>query len=199
MRRLIGLIALVCCVNIAAAQTTAPADPADPTAAITALRNDLIDSFNKGDLPRLLSHLDDEVVVTWQNAEVCHGPTEVKQYYDKMMSGPDRRVQSVSAEPKVTGRRVMGDWAITWGEMNDHFVLTDGMEISPNSHFTATTVKRGGEWKVAAFHVSMNAFDNPIIGYAVKKSMLVAATVASLGGLLIGFLASRALRRSKEV
>ena len=78
------------------------------TQAIGLLRQELIDSFNKGDLDRLLSHLDPDVVITWQNGEVCRGPTAVRAYYDKMMKGPDRRVEKVSADPKVDDRHVAG-------------------------------------------------------------------------------------------
>jgi ketosteroid isomerase-like protein len=192
MRRITWLLTLSVFAGVAGAQATAPATPADPTAAIAVLRNDLIDSFNKGDLPRLLSHLDDDAVITWQNGEVCHGPAELKSYYDKMMTGPDRRVQSAQAEPKVTGRQVYGDWAVTWGEMNDHFVL------SPASRFTATTVRRGDVWKVAAFHVSMNAFDNPILSYAVKRTVGFTAAVAGVVGLVIGLIAGRMSRKTKQ-
>src|SRR5215207_7681082 len=103
---------------------------ADPTEAITLLRQELIDSFNKGDLDRLLSHLDPDVVITWQNAEVCRGPGDVRAYYAKMMTGPERRVEKVSSDPKVDGRHVYGDWAVSWGRMNDHFVLTDGSDFN---------------------------------------------------------------------
>src|SRR4051812_98418 len=158
-----------------AAPTTAPSEAAavkvdDPTQAITQLRQELIDSFNKGDLDRVLSHLDPDVVITWQNGEVCRGPGEVRAYYDKMMKGPDRRVDKVSADPKVDDRHVYGDWAVSWGSMNDTFVLTDGSKLAFNSRFTATIAKRGDVWKVTSFHVSVNAFDNPILGYAAKKA-----------------------------
>ena len=178
----------------ATAPTTAPTSAAtgvatdDPTQAITLLRQELIDSFNKADLDRLLSHLDPDVVITWQNAEVCRGPEAVRAYYEKMMKGPDRRVEKVSADPKVDDRHVYGDWAVSWGSMNDHFVLTDGSELSMNSRFTATIAKRGDVWKVSSFHVSVNAFDNPILSYAAKKAGTWALMLGGLVGLLLGVL-----------
>lgn len=186
MRFRLFLLAATSWATIAAAQTTTPVTTPDATAAIAMLRDDLIDSFNQGDLPRLLSHLDDDVVVTWQNGEVCRGPDEVKRYYDKMMTGPDRRVQRVHAEPKVTDRHVYGDWAVSWGEMNDHFVLTDGTDLDFGSRFTATTAKRGEVWKVTSFHASVNAFDNAILSYAQKRVGLIAAAVTGVAGLIVG-------------
>jgi uncharacterized protein (TIGR02246 family) len=171
----------------------------DPTQAIGQLRQELIDSFNKGDLDRLLSHLDPDVVITWQNGEVCRGPAAVRAYYDKMMKGPERRVEKVSADPKVDDRHVYGDWAVSWGSMNDHFTLTDGSELGMNSRFTATIARRGDVWKVTSFHASVNAFDNPILGYAAQKAGTWSLVIGGVIGLLIGAVAglyiARRLRR----
>src|SRR4051794_23590648 len=50
--------------------TTSAVTAPDPTAAINQLRTELVDAFNKGDVDRMLLHLDDEIIVTWQNGEV---------------------------------------------------------------------------------------------------------------------------------
>src|SRR5688500_9167564 len=182
------------------APATAPAGvtAADPTQAINLLRQELVDSFNKGDLDRLLSHLDPDVVITWQNAEVCRGPEAVRAYYDKMMTGPDRRVENVSADPKVDDRHVYGDWAVSWGSMNDRFVLTDGSDLSMNSRFTASIARRGDVWKVTSFHVSVNAFDNPILGIAARKAGGWSLTIGLIVGLLIGLIAGMLMKRSRR-
>ena len=201
-------LALIASVACASAQTSPAPDPTtapaaavtsdDPTQAINLLRLELIDSFNQGDLDRLLSHLDPDVVITWQNAEVCRGPAEVRAYYDKMMTGPERRVDKVSADPKVDDRHVYGDWAVSWGSMNDHFVLTDGSDLNMNSRFTATIARRGDTWKVTSFHTSVNAFENPILGYAAKKAGTWALTIGLVAGLLIGLIAGMLIKRRRE-
>ena len=179
------------------AQATVPVTSDDPKIAISTLREELIGSFNKGDLPRLLSHLDPDVVVTWQNSEVCRGPNEVKAYYDKMMTGSERRVKSVHADPKITDRHLYNDWAVSWGTMNDEFILADGTQLKLDSKFTATIARRGSEWKVTSFHVSGNLFENPIVGYAVKRTALMSAAIAGVIGLAIGFIAARFLKNRK--
>lgn len=201
MNRIARALALVILAgsSIAIAQTTQPVTTTDPTVAIGALRTELIDSFNKADLPRLLSHLDEDVVVTWQNGEVCRGPAQVKAYYDKMMTGPDRRVQSVKADPKVTDRHIYDDgkWAVSWGELNDHFTLTDGSDLAMNSRFTATIARRGDEWKVTSFHVSVNAFDNPVLRLAAKKTALWTGVVVGVIALVVGVIAGRLIARRR--
>jgi ketosteroid isomerase-like protein len=180
------------------AQTTAPVVVDDPAVAIGALRNELIDSFNKGEVDRLLSHLDPDVVVTWQNGEVCRGPAQVKAYYDKMMTGPDRVVQSVSSDPKVADRHIYGDWAVSWGEMNDHFKLTDGSDLSMGSRFTATIARRGDTWKVTSFHASVNAFDNSILDLYVRKTALWSSVVAGFIALVAGLAVGRWVLKARK-
>lgn len=192
----LSLACLICSSGLA--QTTAPVIADDPSIAISALRTELIDSFNKGDLDRLLSHLDPDVVVTWQNGEVCRGPQQVKAYYDKMMTGPNRIVQSVSSDPKVTDRHVYGDWAVSWGEMNDHFKLTDGSDLRMGSKFTATIARRGDAWKVTSFHASVNAFDNSILSIAVKKTALWTGVVAGAISLIVGLAFGRFAMKARK-
>src|SRR5262249_11029639 len=171
-KNLIVVLSLTLLFSTALAQTNPSSSEVDQ--AITRLREGLIDSFNKDDIDRLLTFLDTNAVVTWQNGEVCEGTAAVKAYYDKMMKGDHPVVSKVASEPKVLGRHIQGDWAVSWGELNDHFLLTDGRDLPLNSHFTATIAKRGDVWKVSAFHASVNAFNNPITAIAVKKISLVA-------------------------
>src|SRR5216110_1130709 len=98
---LILAMVLFAAVATAHAQTTAGVTEADPIKAINLLRTELIDSFNKGDVNRLLSHLDPDVVVTWQNGEVCRGPDAVKAFHERMMTGPNHVVAKLSANPVV--------------------------------------------------------------------------------------------------
>jgi hypothetical protein len=66
-----------------------------------------------------------------------------------------------------------------------------------NSRFTATIARRGEEWKVTSFHVSVNAFDNPILGYAAKKSGGWALTIGGVVGTLIGLIAGFMIKRRR--
>ncbi len=79
--------------------------------------------------------------------------------------------------------------------MNDHFKLTDGRDLDMNSKFTATLARRGDEWKVSSFHLSVNAFDNSILRLVATKSATWAGGIAGVVALLIGVLIGRAMRR----
>jgi ketosteroid isomerase-like protein len=192
-QKLLVMLSLTLLLNTALAQTNS----SEVDKAIARLREGLIDSFSKGDIERLLTFLDTNVVVTWQNGEVCEGTAAVRAYYDKMMKGEHPLVSKVTSEPKVLGRHVQGDWAVSWGELNDHFLLSDGRDLPLNSHFTATIARRGDSWKVSAFHASVNAFSNPITGQAVKKMALVAGIGGIITGVLVGLVIA-SLRRPKN-
>jgi ketosteroid isomerase-like protein len=187
------------CLLAGAASAQTPVVPAsvDPTEAITRLREGLVDSFNKRDIERLLSHLDTNVVVTWQNGEVSKGPEGVRAYYQKMMSGDRPVVRSVLAKPEVEGRHVYGDWAVSWGNLNDTFTLTDGKELPFNSRFTATITRRGDRWLVTAFHASLNVFQNPVLTLAAKKLGLVTGLAGLLLGAVLGLLLGRLFVRRR--
>ena len=166
---------------------TAPA-PTDETAeqAISRLREGMVESFNRGDIDRLLTFLDTNAVVTWQNGEVCEGQSAVKAFHLRMMSGTNPVVSKVTADPKVLGRHIQGDWAVSWGNLNDHFLLTDGSDLPLKSHFTATIARRGDEWRITAIHLSVNAFDNPVTSLAIKKVTWLVAGIALPAGLIAG-------------
>lgn len=174
------------------AQTTAAADEASK--AIDTLRAGLVDTFTKGDIEGLLQHLATNVVVTWQNGEVCRGREAVRAFYNRMMTGEKPVVREIKSAPEVLGRQVQGDWAVSWGNLHDHFVLTDGSDLAFNSVFTATVAKHGDRWFVTAFHTSTNVFDNPVLALAARKAALWTGIAAVAVGLLAGFFIGRKKR-----
>lgn len=183
----------------AAIPATNPVTHPDPDRAIGLLRSELVDAFNKVEMDRLLSHLDPDVVVTWQNAEVCRGPHAVRAFYERMLVGPDRVVRRISANPTVDDRHVYdGTWAVSWGNMHDAFELNDGSGFTFDSRFTATIARRGDAWKVVAFHASVDAFDNPIIGIAAKKAGTWAGAGGGVVGLLIGAIVASLVSRRRN-
>jgi ketosteroid isomerase-like protein len=194
---LIIFLALIS-VSVSASAQVGQSTQSEVDQAITHLREGLVGSFNQGDMDKLLTYLDTNAVVTWQNGEVCEGPAAVKAYYVRMMKGDHPVVSKVTADPKVLGRHVQGDWAVSWGNLNDHFTLTDGRELPLNSHFTATIAKRGDHWLVSAFHVSVNAFENPILALAIKKVSMIAGISGLVIGGLVGAVIGGRLRRVKS-
>ena len=179
-------------------QSPSAANTDEAAAAIARLREGLVTSFTKGDIDGLLAFLDPDVVVTWQNGEICRGPDAVRAFYARTMTGDKRVVREIKSEPEVLGRHVYGDWAVSWGNLHDHFVLADGSDLPFNSVFTATIAKRGDRWLVTAFHTSVNVFDNPVLTLATRKTALWVGLSGGAAGLLLGVVGARLLGRKKD-
>jgi ketosteroid isomerase-like protein len=170
-------------------------DPAH--AELRALRDDLVDSLNKRDLTRLLQHLHPDVVVTWQNAEVSRKPEGVRAYISRMTEGPDRLVDEFTATPTVDELTILHgpDTGVAFGSSRDHFKLTSGLSLDVNSRWTATVVRHDGRWKIAAFHASVNLFDNPLLA-AARRNLWGVGAAALVAGILLGMLLSRSTKRA---
>ena len=158
-------------------------------------------AHNADDLDKLVSFLDDNVVVTWQNAKVTKGPKEVKDYYIEMTKGPNRVVQKSTIKPEADDKSFLhndGKTAIAWGSSKDHYLLTDGTEFNQDTRWSATVVKKDGKWKVASVHISVDMFDNPILNMAIKKTAIWVGAIAGGGGLLVGLVVGALIFRSRS-
>lgn len=193
----IALTVLIALSSHSQAQTTQAVTDVDPLIAIGQLRAELTDSFNKGDVDRLLSHVDPNAVVTWQNGEVCHGPDEVRAYYNKMIKSDHPIVAKLTTDPVVEDRHIYGDWAVSAGNLHDAYMLNDGSTFTLNSHFTATIARRGDAWKIVSFHASVNAFDNPILSVVARKVGLWAGIGGAVAGVVLGLVISSLIRRKR--
>ena len=173
---------------VAAQVSTGPTEATEATHnELRALRDDMVDALNKSDVDRLLGHLAPNVVVTFQNAEVARGPEGVRAYYNKMMKGPGALVQTYDTAVTVDDLTILygDDTGVAFGSSRDHFKLSSGAELSVDGRWTATLVRADGKWQVAAFHASVNMFDNPIL-YKMKTTAYITALFGLVMGVIIG-------------
>lgn len=161
---------------------------------IGVLRQRLVDAFNRGDIDTLLGAVSPTVVVIWQNGEVNQGPDAVRQFYSRMMKGPDSVVTSVAFSPEVEGRRFYGNTAVSYGTLNDRFTLRNGGELPLNSRWSSTLEKdASGHWVLTSFHASANIFDNPVGAMVARR----VGVWAGVGGLALGFIAGALIARRR--
>ena len=173
------------------------AQPEDPVhAQLRAMRDDLLDAVNKRDMDRVLRHLNPDVVVTWQNAEVSRKPEGVRAYITRMLDGPNSIVRSFNTSIAVDELTILhgGDTGIAFGSSHDRFELRAGRAFELTGRWTATMVLDGGDWKIAAFHSSTNLFDNPMLN-AARRLLVVVGAVAAVAGILVGFFFGRSRSR----
>lgn len=182
--------AIVCCIGIMTAFVRAEVeDPAH--AELRTLRTEIITAITSGDIDTVLTHVDPNVVVTWQDSEVCRGRQGLKDFFERMGK---QSFKGYKVPPTPDELTILhgGDMGISFGKTVANYKLL-GQDFEITSRWTATLVKEDGKWMLAAYHISMNVLDNPLLN-AAKRSLYIAAGAALVIGLLIGrILAKRAV------
>ena len=150
-----------------------------------ALRTEMIDAITKGDFEAVLRNVHPNVVVTWQNGEVCRGHKGLSEFFNRMGK---EAFKGYKIPPKPDELTILhGDsTAVSFGQTVAQYKLL-GKDYELKSRWTATFQKEGGRWLLASYHVSMNVLDNPLLN-AAKSGIYVAAGVSILIGLVIGLL-----------
>jgi ketosteroid isomerase-like protein len=177
-----------CFLSPAMAQQTAQ-DAEDPVHnELRALRDELLQGFEKKDIDKMVSHFTDDVVITVQNAETLRGHEEVRAFHERMSGGDKPRVELLNSDFEVDDLSIIhgGDTAIAFGKMDDHFQLRAGMAFDLHSRWTATLVKQAEQWKLATFHISTNMFDNGVSRQQTKWASVKTGGVALAVGILCG-------------
>lgn len=179
--------AVGCLLLLAAASAGAAAeDPAHNE--LRLLRTQVIDAITKGDIDAVLTHVHPDVVVTWQNAEVCRGAAGLREFFERMGR---KTFRGYKVPPTPDDLTILhgGDTGVSFGRVVGQYTLL-GKELEFTSRWTATLVKEKGRWLLASYHVSFNALDNPLLN-AAEKSLVWVAAGTGVFGLLIGVLLGR--------
>ncbi len=156
------------------------------------LKSTMEKALNTGDIDTILANVDEHVVFTTMNGDIVRGKQAIKQYFTKMLTGPDRVVEQVTTKFEADDLSVLhgGDTAIAFGTTDDSYILADGSEFSIQARWSSTMVLRDNRWLVANFHYSTNMFDNPILK-AQRMLLLEIAAVVTLIASIIFFLLGR--------
>lgn len=187
MNRLLALLSRgAAFLSLAAFGLAAPEDPAHNE--LRTLRTQVIEAITKGDIDAVLSHVHPQVVVTWQNAEVCRGGAELKAFFERMGKATFKGYK-VPPTPDDLTVLYGGDTGVSFGYVIGQYHLL-GKELEFKSRWTATLVKENGKWLLASYHVSLDALDNPLLN-AAEKSLIWVAVGTGVFGLLAGLLIGR--------
>jgi ketosteroid isomerase-like protein len=188
------------------------ATPASPDSAavheeLRRVRDEMVSAWQRRDIEGVLAHVDPEVLVTWQNGEVSRGPDGIRRFYQEMFEGEGSILSNLVSTLKVDDLSILHgpDTAIAFGSIRDEFTfkrrlastaaIGAGNTLALTSRWTATLVRKAGEWKLASYHVSANVFSNPVQDLAVKASGRLGAVVGFLVGVIIACLIAWRLRR----
>jgi ketosteroid isomerase-like protein len=161
------------------------------------VRDGLLTAMNKGDLEGTLTFLHTNCVIIWHNAEASRGHDGVRAYFNRVMTGPNKLVESFHCDLKVDELTILyGDnLGICFGTSDEHFKLASGKDLNVKGRWSATLAKENGRWLVASLHASTNLFDNVMLDLA-KKTAVIAGIVCLVVGLVIGWLMGRRRKRT---
>lgn len=191
-RSLLLMFALALCVCRAPAQPdTVSEDPAHQE--LRLLRTNVLEAITKGDIQTVLGHLHTNVVLTWQNGEVCRGHQGLKEFFERMGKQAFRGYK-VPPTPDELTILYGNDTGVVFGHSVGQYSLF-GRSFEFTNRWTATVVKENGRWLLAGYHVSLNALDNPILN-AAKKSLFVSGGICAVIGLLLGLLLGKKVKRA---
>jgi ketosteroid isomerase-like protein len=171
----------------------APEDPAHQELRI--LRTNVVDAIIKGDVESVLPHLHTNVVITWQNNEVCRGHQGVREFFHRMGKHAFRSYKIPPTPDELTILHG-SDTGVVFGNSVGQYALF-GHEYEFQNRWTATVVKENGRWQLASYHVSLNALNNPLLD-AAKKSLFVIGGIGTAIGLILGTLIGRSIQGRKS-
>jgi ketosteroid isomerase-like protein len=193
MHRWIPLLLVVALSSPAFLHAQTAATPEDPAHnELRALRTQVLDAIKAGDVERTLTYVHPNLVVTWQNQEVCRGREGLREFYNRM--GKDAfRGYKVDPLPDELTILYGGDTGISFGSSVAAYRLL-GKEYEFKNRWTATVVKENGRWLLASYHVSNNTLDNPLVNTA-KRALYGAGGIGLIVGLAFGLLVARRRKR----
>ena len=179
------------------AQTPPPQDPIHNE--IRAIRDEILAAIDKGDFDAIVPHLHPNVVFTPMNNDVCRGPKAVRDYFNRMLKGPDAVLKSVRFDMKVDRLTdLYGDTGLAFGDSEALYTMRNGIELPVGTRWTCALVRHDGRWKIAAFQASPNAFDNPILLQTTRAASFRGAGIGAVVGLLVGLILAIPLRRRMQ-
>ncbi len=201
--RILVLFGILICVQLNAQETSTNTETPSSTEVssseqtdrdeLLALREALIEAVLAGDVDKQIEYVHDNVVTTWQNNQVARGSDGLRNFMKEMNAGGQKVFQGYTVRP--TSDEVMilegGNTAIAFGKAVPHYKLM-GLEFDLENRWTATLVKDDGKWRIAAYHVSGNILDNPVLT-AAKKSVYWVGGISLAIGLLIGAIGAKVM------
>jgi ketosteroid isomerase-like protein len=187
------IMLLLICGGLAGAapgvEAAAAEDPAHNE--LRTLRMELIGAITKGDLDAVLRHVHTNVVVTWQNNELCRGHPGLRDFFQR--TGKEAfKGYRVPPTPDELTILHGADTGVSFGSTVAQYKLL-GKDYELKSRWTATVVKEDGRWLLASYHISMNVLNNPLLDGA-KQALYWAGAGALAVGLLAGFLLGKRKR-----
>ena len=167
-----GILFLACMLtaNLAVAQTAGAQASGDGReadhAALRALMADVTRAINAQDMNALAARMAERFSFTTADQQILKDIPSVRAYLDRMVNSEDSPLSGYSIAPSPEAPTVFLDdkTGCCCGVSDDIYIVRKGeRKIHVKSRWTATVVKQGEQWKVAAVHVGVDFLENPVL------------------------------------
>jgi ketosteroid isomerase-like protein len=164
--------------------------------ALRKIKADVLHAINSRDLKGMDEILHKPFMVTVITQDSFTDTGALQAYYDGLFSRPLLRIARVTmeAEADELSQIYTGTCAVARGSTKETYEMADGRRFDMRGRWTATALKQDGRWKLLAIHDGTNFLDNPVLT-AIEKSVAYSGAGGLAGGLVLGFLAARLVRR----
>ncbi len=162
-------------------------------AAIDQTRNMALQALNTRDFSKIEPYLHPTFTITTVDNRTFHKVPEFEQYWNQQLKGP---IKEIALDVTVDTPRTFlsPQTAVSHGDANSTFYFTDGNSAKMPMRWTAVLQKVQNIWTIQSLHFSASLLDNPVLS-ASQFQGRVLATIASVGGLLVGAVGMWLLRR----
>jgi ketosteroid isomerase-like protein len=172
----------------------APVSPDDHEADRHALRQalkEVTDAINHKNWDALDRWVDEKVIVTMIDQSTMHGRADLARYVESKLGQFSSILADLQVDPIPDAPALFhGDTAVCTLTSADRFIFRNGKEFLVQNRYTATLIKRDGDWKLVALHGGANAFNNPI-SYQSQNLLLGGMAAVGIGGTLLGWVLGR--------
>jgi len=152
-------------------------------------------AINAQDIEGIIAQMHPDCTVTWWNAEISRGHSDIRAYYRRMVKDDGRLISKYATQAKLGDHARFlgssGDVAVADGSMMDEFFPIIRGPFKLNSRWSATAAKSDGAWKIANLHLSSNVFTNTLISELTRALWIVGGAGVIIGGVAGWFLGRR--------
>ena len=163
--------------------------------ALRALKDLYERAVRENDPALLKPHLDADFTGVMVTGEQVATLDSIDAYWQKIQKllgeGGSYSVTVHVAEKSL----ISGDLAIAYGTNDDVAVTGRGKKYEFTSTWTVVCRKRAGQWRILRLQGTMDPVGNVFVKTAISSVRNITAVIAAIAGLLLGWLAHRALSR----
>ena len=150
------------------------------------LKNTAIDLINAKQFEKLSPLIHSNVVITAENHTVVRGEEKLQEFYKNMLlnqNAPLVEFKIRKFDVDELSILYQDSTAIAFGNTESYLKLKDGNENVLQTRWTATLIKEQSQWKLAAFHNSVDFTNNPLMDATVKWSIfgMIGTFIVGLG------------------